>query len=137
DQLEVAPLLLRSAARQPNALARDHIAPEKFEELREMWIAGRIRDAAMKIEVFVDRSFTTRDCAVDRGQGALERRDLLRACPLGGERRSFHLDRQAQLHDLEDIGDGARTVGIDPEGHTAGIGRNEGAGALPRYHQPL
>ena len=56
---------------------------------------------------------------------------------LGRERRRLDFDGQAQLHHLEHVADRAQALGIDAEGHAAGIGGDEGSRALAGGHQAL
>ena len=54
---EIGALTLRPGRRNPNALPRDDEPAEIFEKVRELRIAGRGSDRAMKREIFFDRRF--------------------------------------------------------------------------------
>jgi hypothetical protein len=51
---EISALTLRPVRCHPNALPRDDEAAEIFKKVRELWIAGRGGDRAVKREIFLD-----------------------------------------------------------------------------------
>src|SRR5215831_18034231 len=90
---------------QPRAagygLTRDDEAPEMFQEAPELWIAGGIRDTAMKRKILIDRVFAPLKRAIDHMQAIDDIADLGRRGTLGRQARSLDFDAGTQFHDLE------------------------------------
>src|SRR5215813_15082570 len=90
---------------QPGAagygLTRDDETPEMFQQAPELWIAGGIRDAAMKRKILIDRVFAALKRAIDRVQAIDDSADLRRGGALGSEASRLDFDTGPQLHDLK------------------------------------
>src|SRR5207253_8027425 len=107
-----------------------------IQEAPELWIAGGIRDAAMKRKVFIDRVFAPLERAVDRMKAIDNIADLRRRGALGGQACSFHLDAGTQLHDLDHFVYRRQMTEIDAERPACILG-NKSSDTLSGYHQPF
>ena len=107
-----------------------------IQEAPELWIAGGIRDAAMKRKIFIDPVFTPLEHAVDHSKAIDNVADLGWRGALSGQACSFHFDAGTQLHDLNDFTYRRQMIEIDTEGPTRILG-NKGSDTLTGYHQPL
>src|SRR5262249_48794015 len=92
---------------QPGAagygLTRDDETPEMFQQASELWIAGGIRDTAMKRKILIDRILAALERAIDHMKAIDDIADLGRRGALGGQACSLDFDAGAQLHDLEHL----------------------------------
>src|SRR5262245_24304243 len=107
-----------------------------FQEPPELWIAGGIRDAAMKRKILIDRVLAPLERTIDRIKAIDDLANLRRRGALGGEACGLDLNAGAQLHDLEHFAYRRQTIDIDAE-RPAGILRHKGPDSLSGYHQPF
>ena len=135
DAPEVVVLLRRGCKRRADAVARDNMLAQEGEELRELRVESGIRDRPVESEILPypavaagDRRFHLPKRLCDRGQ-------MSALGALGGKRRRFHFDGDAQLHDVEHIADRAQAIGVDAECAASAIGCYEGARSLPGSDQ--
>src|SRR5262245_3881770 len=107
-----------------------------FQEPPELWIAGGIRDAAMKRKILIDRVLAPLERAIDHMEAIDDAADLGGRGALGGEASSLDLDAGTQLHDLKHLAYRRQTIDIDAE-RSARILGNKGSDTLSGDHQPL
>lgn len=103
DALEISPPLGRRVNRKPHALARNDQAAEEGKEARELRVAGSFGDGAMEGEVLRHRALAAMERPVDATPRRADGADLAAIGALGSERRRLDLDREAQLHHLQDV----------------------------------
>src|SRR5580700_5767495 len=94
--LEISALPLGTVRRDPDALARDDEAPEIFEKVRELRIAGRGGDGAVKREILGDCGLATHQRGIDRRKGLADASPRRRRAAAGCQPGSLHLDAGAQ-----------------------------------------
>ena len=134
---EIGALTLRPVRRNPNALPRDDEAAEIFEKVRELWIAGRSGDRAVKREIFLDSRFAAPQRLIDPRQCLRDPAPRLCRAAARGKHRRLDLDAGPQFHDLEHLGDRGQPIEREAERTPVGIGRDKRAGALARYHKAV
>src|SRR5258708_3882755 len=126
NAFEINPPLGWRVNRKPHALARDDVTAEEGQEARELPIAGSFGNGAMKSEILGARALAAMQGEVEGAPGAADHGDLSPWRAFGGKGGCLDLDRQAQLHHFEDVGQGRRLGGGDTKRSRRGIG-NVGA----------
>src|SRR5262245_41796517 len=107
-----------------------------FQEAPELWIAGGVRDAAMKRKILIDCVLAPLERAIDHMKAIGDVADLGRRGALGGEACSLDFDAGTQLHDLKHFAYRRQTIDIDAERPACILG-NEGSDTLTGDHQSL
>ena len=137
DHFEIGALTLGPVRGDADALARNNVMAEIFEEMRELRVAGGGRDGAVKGKILVNGTLAASDRKVDRGKCggnfAPRRPSSARRCEPGG----FDLDALPQFHDVECFGDRRQSAQGKSKRPPAGVFRNKRPHALPGRHQPL
>ena len=117
-------------------LPRDDEAAEVFQEAPELWVAGRVGNAAMERKILIDSIRAAPDRGADGIEAVDDLADLHRRRPLGGEPGGFDLNPGAQLHHVQHRAQGRQLVEPDPQRRT-GIFRDKGADALARDDEAI
>ena len=135
DRFQIGKLALARRGVDADTLARNDEAAEIFEDAGELRIAGGAGDRVVEGEILVDRRLAARDRRLDALQRRADRRDLRLGPALRREAGGLGLDRHAQLHHIEHFADRAQAFGIDAEGATLHVARDESTQTLPRLDQ--
>src|SRR5207237_1023894 len=92
---------------------RYQVAADELQEARELRVAGRLGDGAVKADVLLDRAALGGDRLVERVQRGADGAHLGLARALRHEARGLDLDAQAQLHHTDDVGERAQLLRLD------------------------